>query len=58
MGHIEGAPRTPPMLVPEAVDDDVAEEHPARVLDALMDSLDRDVRGVRHPQPAATGRPS
>jgi transposase len=58
MGHSEGAPRTQHRLFPAALDDAVAEEHPARVIDALVDRLDLDALGFRHTQPAATGRPS
>lgn len=46
------------MLVPEALDDEVAEAHPARCIDAVGDSLDLDALGFRHTPPAATGRPS
>jgi transposase len=58
MGHIEGAPRSQQMLFPEALDDYVTEENPARFIDAFVDSLDLDAFGFRHTQPAAIGRPS
>jgi transposase len=58
MGHIEGASRAQHMLFPEVLDAYIAEEHPARVIDAFVESLDLDALGFRRTRPAATGRPS
>ena len=58
MGHSAGASRTPQGLLPEGLDDYIAEENPVRFLDAFVESLDRHTLGFRHGQPAATGRPA
>jgi transposase len=57
MGHIEGSSRAPQILFPEVLDDYIAEENPARFIDAFVDSLDLDALGFRRTRPAATGRP-
>jgi transposase len=58
MGHIEGASRAQHMLFPEVFDDDMAEDNPARFIDAVGERLDLDALGFRRTRPAATGRPS
>jgi transposase len=58
MGYIEGASRAQQILFPEALDDYIAEENPARFIDAFVDSLDLDALGFRRTQPAAPGRPA
>jgi len=58
MGHIEGAARDQRLLLPDVLDDDMAEENPVRFLEAFGDSLDLDPLGLQRVQPAATGRPS
>lgn len=40
MRHIEGANRQQATLLPESLDDFVAVDHPVRVIDAFIDSLD------------------
>jgi transposase len=57
MGHIPGANRDDVILFPERLDDDIAEDHPVRVLDAFVDALDLAACGFRRAVPAATGRP-
>jgi transposase len=58
MGHIEGASRAQHILFPEVLDDDIAEDNPARFIDVFVESLDLDAIGFRRTRPAATGRPS
>jgi transposase len=58
MGHIEGASRDQQRLCPEVLEDDLAEDHPVRCIDAVVDRLDRTALGCRRAQPASVGRPS
>jgi transposase len=58
MSHSAGASREQQMLLPEVLDDYIAEENPVRVIDAFVESLDLDTLGFRRVQPAATGRPA
>lgn len=53
---IEGISRDQVALLPESLDDYVAEENPARVVDAFIEMLDLGELGF-HPEPEATGRP-
>jgi transposase len=55
---IKGADRTQGTLLPEAIDDYVGEENPARVVDAFVDALDLAVLGFDGVVPEETGRPS
>ncbi|MNR68025.1 hypothetical protein D3C85_1923200 [compost metagenome] len=55
---IEGESRTQVTLLPECLDDYVAEEHPVRVVDVLVDELDLVALGFEGVDPAATGRPA
>jgi hypothetical protein len=57
MGHLEGPSRAQPILLPEGLDDDLAEEQPARFMAALVDRLDLAALGFRQTRPAATRRP-
>jgi hypothetical protein len=41
-----------------SVEDYIAEDNPARCIDAFVDSLDLGALGFRRPRPAATGRPA
>ncbi|AIL61738.1 transposase [Pseudomonas alkylphenolica] len=54
---IEGETRTQVTLLPECLDDYVAEESPVRVVDVFADELDLGVLGFESVDPAATGRP-
>jgi len=45
-------------LLPECLDDYVAEENPVRVVDVFVDELDLGALGFEGGDPAATGRPA
>lgn len=45
-------------MLPECLDDYVAEENPVRVVDVFVDKLDLGALGVEGVDPAATGRPA
>jgi transposase len=55
---IEGADRSQVTLLPECLDDYMAEDNPVRVVDAFVDELDLWELGFESAEPAATGRPS
>ena len=55
---IEGADRSQVTLLPECLDDYIAEDNPVRVVDAFVDELDLRELGFDSAEPAATGRPS
>lgn len=57
MNHIEGHSRQQATLFPEALDDLIPLDHPVRVVDAFVDSLDLGALEFGKVQPAATGRP-
>jgi transposase len=54
---IEGADRGQRTLLPESLDDWIAEDNPVRAIDAFVDALDLAELGFKV-QPAETGRPS
>jgi transposase len=54
---IEGETLTQVTLLPEYLDDYVAEENPVRVVDVFVDELDLGALGFEGVDPAATGRP-
>ncbi len=54
---VEGCDCRQPMLLPECLDDYVAEENPVRVVDVFIDDLDLGALGFEGVTPAATGRP-
>jgi len=56
-GFIEGESRGQTTLLPERLDDYVAEENPVRVIDVFVDELDLSHLGFKT-IPAATGRPA
>lgn len=56
MGYIEGADRDQIMLLPECVEDYVAEDNPVRVIDTFVDGLDIAALGF-NPEPAIEGLP-
>jgi transposase len=58
MGFLHGANRHEEILCPERLDDDIAEEHPVRFLDAFVDHLHLTTLGWPRATPAATGRPA
>ena len=51
---VQGADRQQPMLLPECLDDYVAEENPVRVVDVFVDELDLRGLGFEGMTPAAT----
>jgi transposase len=56
--YIEGEDRSQATLLPEYLDDYIAEGNPVRAVDAFVDELDLRVLGFEGAEPAITGRPS
>jgi transposase len=55
---IEGEDRSQVTLLPECLDDYIAEDNPVRVVDAYVEELDLEELGFAGAEPAATGRPA
>jgi transposase len=55
---IEGEDRGQGTLLPELLDDYVAEDNPVRVVDVFVEELDLASLGFKRVQPAITGRPA
>jgi len=55
---IEGECRAQSTLLPERLDDWIAEDNPVRAVDAFVDELDLAKVGFEGAEPAATGRPA
>ena len=55
---IQGEDRTQATLLPELLDDYVADTNPVRVVDVFVDELDLGQLGFEGVDPAATGRPA
>ena len=55
---IQGEDRTQSTLLPERLDDYIAETNPVRVVDVYVDELDLGKLGFEGVDPAATGRPA
>ncbi|MDQ2735598.1 MAG: transposase, partial [Pseudomonadota bacterium] len=55
---IEGEDRSQVALLPECLDDYIAEDNPVRVVDAFVEELDLRELGFEGAEAAATGRPS
>lgn len=55
---VKGADRQQTTLLPDCVDDYVAEDNPVRAVDAFVDGLDLAALGFEGVEPAATGRPA
>ncbi len=55
---IEGECREQTTLLPERLDDWIAEDNPVRAVDAFVDELDLAKLGFEGAEPAATGRPA
>ena len=55
---IQGSDRVQGILLPEQLDDYVAEENPVRVIDVFVDELDLATLGFKSVEPANTGWPS
>ena len=54
---IEGESRTQSTLLPECLDDYIADTNPVRVVDVFVDELNLGQSGFDGVDPAATGRP-
>ena len=55
---IEGEERSQVTLLPECLDDYIAEDNPIRVVDVFVDELPLHALGFEGTEPAGTGRPS
>ena len=55
---IEGADRTQVTLLPECLDDFIAEDNPIRAVDVFVEQLDLKALGFSGANPADTGRPA
>ena len=55
---IEGSSRTQTTLLPDCLDDYIAEDNPVHAVEVFIDELDLMALGFSGAQPAATGRPS
>ena len=55
---IEGEDRSQVTLLPEYLDDYIAEDNPVRAVDAFVEELDLKQLGFARADPAATGRPA
>ncbi len=55
---VEGTDRRQTMLLPDCVDDYVAEDNPVRAVEAFVDALDLAALGFAGVVPKATGRPA
>jgi transposase len=55
---IEGKDRTQTTLLPECLDDYIADDNPVRAVDAFVEELDLKTLGFDGAEPAATGRPA
>ena len=56
--YVEGSDRTQVALLPECLNDYIAEDNPVRVVEAFVEELNLDALGFLRAAPAATGRPS
>ena len=56
MRHVQGEDRRQRSFLPDALDDFVDSEHPVRVIDAYIDSLDMEGLGFEHAVTKETGR--
>ena len=57
MKYIEGSNRNQIILLPESIDEYIAEDNVARVIDAYIDSLDVKILGFKNAELNETGRP-
>ena len=53
---VEAEDRTQVTLLPECLDDHVAEDNPVRVIDVFVEELDLHELGFMRAEPASTGR--
>ena len=57
MDYIEGGNRDQKVLVPESLDEYIAQDNPVRVIDAFVESLDVEALDFRHAVLNETERP-
>ena len=55
---VQGVDRSQATLLPEFLEDYIAEENPVRVIEAFVDALDLRELGFKGVDPRATGRPA
>jgi transposase len=55
---VQDASRTQTTLLPESLDDCVADTNPVRVVDVFVDELDLGKLGIEGVEPVQTGRPA
>ena len=55
---MEGSDRSQVTLLPECLDDYIAEDNPVRVVEAFVEELDLEALGFAKAAPALTGRPA
>lgn len=56
--YVEGSDRSQVTLLPECLDDYIAEDNPVRVVEAFVEELDLEALGFAKAAPALTGRPA
>jgi transposase len=56
--YVEGSARDQVTLLPECLDDYIADDNPIRVVEAFVEELDLEALGFEGMTPATTGRPS
>ena len=56
--YVEGSDRDQMTLLPECLDDYIAEDNPVRAVDAFVEELDLEGLGFARAAPASTGRPA
>jgi transposase len=56
--YVEGRDRFQSALLPDTLDDYVAEDNPVRAVDAFVEELDLIDLGFERTEPAQTGRPA
>lgn len=56
--YVEGSDREQVTLLPECLDDYIAEHNPVRAVDAFVEELDLEGLGFARTAPASTGRPA
>jgi hypothetical protein len=56
--YVEGSDRRQVTLLPECLEDWIAEDNPVRAVDAFVEELDLAALGFARAMPASTGRPA
>ena len=56
--YVEGNDRNQVTLLPECLDDYIADDHPVRAVEAFVAELDLEALGFARAAPAVTGRPA